>query len=193
MVGLPVFQIFNVHTDVDACSCIQGGCVDSVRQSATGSWHWKKNPLLHQGLEPTSMLLRAFQPAALPTELIPAPVPSPARHLCLPASPYPQHPWMQTRTIRPCCCCPNWPWSSHPAGPSAGPGPTSPLHSPASSSGSAQGECTRGGAPCSASADCLKHVRRLVDRRVGSAEQEHLLLKTELSTVKHGRHTGGRL
>ena len=31
---LPVFGIFKVRTDVDASDCTQGGCTDTVRQSA---------------------------------------------------------------------------------------------------------------------------------------------------------------
>ena len=33
-VWLPVFGVFNVRTDVDACDGTQGGCTDTVRESA---------------------------------------------------------------------------------------------------------------------------------------------------------------
>ena len=48
-----------------------GGCTDTVKESALKSWLWEKNPLLHQGLEPVSVLCLAFQSDDLPTELSP--------------------------------------------------------------------------------------------------------------------------
>ena len=44
--------------------------LDTIRESALEG-DWEKNPLLHQGLEPTSALPLAFQSDALPTELFP--------------------------------------------------------------------------------------------------------------------------
>ena len=70
MLWLPVFGIFNVLTDVDACDCTRG------LYRHCKSLHWKlalgeKNPLPHQGLEAASVLCLAFQSDALPTELSP--------------------------------------------------------------------------------------------------------------------------
>ena len=54
MVWLPVFEIFNVRTDVDACDCTRGLCGHRKRV-CTGSWLlWEINPLPHRGLEPAS-------------------------------------------------------------------------------------------------------------------------------------------
>ena len=53
MVRLPVFGIFNVHTDADTCDCMQG----LYRR--------------HHRLEPASVLHQAFQLDAPPTELSP--------------------------------------------------------------------------------------------------------------------------
>ena len=44
------------------------GCVDTVRESAPEA-DWKKNALLHQGLEPASVLCLAFQSDAVSAEL----------------------------------------------------------------------------------------------------------------------------
>ena len=68
MVWLPVFGIFNVCTDVDACNCTQGLCGHSKRV-CIWNWLWEKNPSPHQGLEPLSVLHLAFQSDALPTKL----------------------------------------------------------------------------------------------------------------------------
>ena len=67
---LPLFVIFNMRTDVDACDRTRGlyGHRDRI---CTGSWLWEKNPLPHRGLEPTSVLRLAFQSGALPTKLSP--------------------------------------------------------------------------------------------------------------------------
>ena len=62
-----MFGIFNVRTDVDA----HGSCTDTVRESALEVDCGKTNPLPHHGLEPASVLRRAFQSDALPTELSP--------------------------------------------------------------------------------------------------------------------------
>ena len=61
IVWLPVFRIFNACTDV-MHSAAHGGC--------TGSWLWQKNPLLHWGLEPASVLCLSIRHAtnsAIPT------------------------------------------------------------------------------------------------------------------------------
>ena len=51
---LPVFGIFNVRTDIDACDCTRGLCGHRKRV-CTGSWLlWEINPLPHRGLEPAS-------------------------------------------------------------------------------------------------------------------------------------------
>ena len=65
---LPVFEIFIVRTDVDACDCTRGLCGHRKRV-CTGSWLWEKSPLLHVGLEPASVLHLAFRLDGLPTEL----------------------------------------------------------------------------------------------------------------------------
>ena len=72
MVWLPVFGIFLVHTDVDACICTLG--LHGHRKTVcNGSWLWEKNPLPHWGLEPASVLHLAFQSDALTNWAIPAP------------------------------------------------------------------------------------------------------------------------
>ena len=68
MVWLPVFGIFNVHTDVDACDCTPG-LYGHRKRDCTGSWLWEKNPLPLRGLEPVSVLRLALQSDALPTKL----------------------------------------------------------------------------------------------------------------------------
>ena len=68
MVWLPVFGIFNVHTDLDACDCTQVGCTDALKEFALEG-DWEKNPLPHQGLEPMLVLCLAFHLGALPSEL----------------------------------------------------------------------------------------------------------------------------
>ena len=67
MVWLPVFGIFNVHTDVDACDCAQE-LYKHQRESATESWLLEKNPLLHLD-KSASVLHLAFQLDTLPPEL----------------------------------------------------------------------------------------------------------------------------
>ena len=59
MVPLPVFGIFNVHTDVGAAT-VHGGCTDTVRQSALKIDPGRKDPLPHKGLEPGSVLQPGF-------------------------------------------------------------------------------------------------------------------------------------
>ena len=44
MVWLPVFAIFNVCTDVDVCDSTQGGCADTVRESALEADSGRKIP-----------------------------------------------------------------------------------------------------------------------------------------------------
>ena len=68
MVWLPVFGIFNMHTDVDACDC-SPGMYGHRKRVCTGSWLWEKNPLPQRGLEPVSVLRLTLQSDALPTEL----------------------------------------------------------------------------------------------------------------------------
>ena len=46
VVWLPVFGIFNVHTDVDACDCTRG-LYGHRERVCTESWPWEKNPLPH--------------------------------------------------------------------------------------------------------------------------------------------------
>ena len=70
--GLPVFAIFNVHTDVDACDFTRG-LYGHRKRVCTGSWLWEKYPLPHQGLEPALVLELAFQPDALSLAIL-APV-----------------------------------------------------------------------------------------------------------------------
>jgi len=56
MVWLPVFGIFNVCTDVDACDCTRGLCGHRERV-CTESWLlWEINPLQDQGLEPAPVI-----------------------------------------------------------------------------------------------------------------------------------------
>ena len=45
-----------------------GGCTDTMKESAL-EVDWEKNPSLHQGLEPESVLRLAFQSDFLPTDL----------------------------------------------------------------------------------------------------------------------------
>ena len=61
--------IFNVRTDVGTCICTRG-LYGHRKRVCTGSALWEKNPLLHLGLDPTSVLHLAFQLDALPTELV---------------------------------------------------------------------------------------------------------------------------
>ena len=68
MVCLPLFPIFNVRTDVDACVCTRG-LYGHRKKIGTGSWLWEKNHLLYRGLEPVSVMRIAFQWKAVPTEL----------------------------------------------------------------------------------------------------------------------------
>ena len=84
MVWLPVFVIFNVRADVDACHCTQGlyghctgswlggkkiPCPDYNRNGWLGVKHQVTQALPHRGLEPASALRLALQSDALPTEL----------------------------------------------------------------------------------------------------------------------------
>ena len=68
VVWLPVFRIFNVCTDVDACDCTWG-LHGHRKRVCTESWVCEKNPLLHQGIEPSLVLHLAFLSDAVPTEL----------------------------------------------------------------------------------------------------------------------------
>ena len=62
---LPVFGIFNVQQML-MHAVAHRGCADSVTEV-----DWEKNPSLHRGLEPASVLRLAFQSDALPAELSP--------------------------------------------------------------------------------------------------------------------------
>ena len=55
---LPVFEIFNVRTDVGACNCTWE-LFKHRRRVCTGSQLWEENPLLHWGIEPLSVLCLA--------------------------------------------------------------------------------------------------------------------------------------
>ena len=68
MVWLPVFGIFNVSTNVDACDCTRG-LYGHRKRVCTESWLWEKNPLPHRGLELSSLCGWLFLPNALPSEL----------------------------------------------------------------------------------------------------------------------------
>ena len=57
---------YNMRTDVDACDCTWG-LYGPCKRVCTESRLWEKNPLLHQGLKPTSVVCLGFQPAAVPT------------------------------------------------------------------------------------------------------------------------------
>ena len=59
MIWLPVFGIFNVRSDADACDCTRGLCGHRQRVR-TESWPREKNPLPHPGLEPASVLRLAL-------------------------------------------------------------------------------------------------------------------------------------
>ena len=54
MVWLPVFGIFHVRTDVDACDCTRGLYGDR-NKVCTGSLLWEKCALPRRGLEPASV------------------------------------------------------------------------------------------------------------------------------------------
>ena len=56
---LPVLEIFNVHTDVDACSCTQG-LYNHRKIVCIGSSFWEQNPLLHWGPEAMSVYCTWF-------------------------------------------------------------------------------------------------------------------------------------
>ena len=80
---LPVCTVFScVQTTVYGCQCLRfltcaqllvhatahGGCTNTVRDPAcTKSWQWEKNPLLHRGLEPLSLLPLVLWSDVLPT------------------------------------------------------------------------------------------------------------------------------
>ena len=66
-IWLPVFGIFNVLVDVDACGYTLGD-VKHRKIFCTDSSLREKNPLLHRGIEPASVLCLAFRSNALPTE-----------------------------------------------------------------------------------------------------------------------------
>ena len=52
-VWVPVFRIFNTHTDVHACKCTRG-LYGHCTRACTESWPWEKNPLPQQGSKPAS-------------------------------------------------------------------------------------------------------------------------------------------
>ena len=101
-IWLPVFGIFKVHTDIDACDYTQGLCRHRKRVCAE-SWLWEKNHLPQRGLKPASVLcLLAFELQRQPTELFPTPgVCSP------PLPPTPSFSQVLPRTIR---RCESWRW-----------------------------------------------------------------------------------
>ena len=68
-VWLPMFGIFNVRTDVNACDCTRG-LYGHRKRVCTESELWEKNSLPHRGIEPASA---ACWFHALPTELPPRP------------------------------------------------------------------------------------------------------------------------
>ena len=49
------YRIFNVHIDVNACDCTRG-CTDTCERVCTESWLWEKNPLLHRGIKPATVV-----------------------------------------------------------------------------------------------------------------------------------------
>ena len=59
LLWLPVFGIFNVCTDVNACDCTWR-LYGHRKRVCTESWLWEKNPLPYQGLEPVSVLHLGF-------------------------------------------------------------------------------------------------------------------------------------
>ena len=52
------YEIFNVHTDVNACDCTRG-MYGHRKRVCTESWLWDKNPLPHRGIEPASATFRS--------------------------------------------------------------------------------------------------------------------------------------
>ena len=66
------FFISNVYTDVDACDCTRG-LYGHCERVCTRSWLWERNPLLHCGLKPASVLCLVFQQDSLPKWAIPVP------------------------------------------------------------------------------------------------------------------------
>ena len=66
---LPVFGIFNVHTDDDTCDCTRV-LYGHRKRVCTGSLPWDKNPLPYRGSNPSQYFAWLFsRPEALPTEL----------------------------------------------------------------------------------------------------------------------------
>ena len=66
-VSKPVFGDFQC---VHKRWCMRLHTVIAHRKRASHeSWHWEKNPMLHRGIKPASVLLLAFQSEALPAEL----------------------------------------------------------------------------------------------------------------------------
>ena len=59
IVWLPVFGIFNVCTDTDTCDYTHG-LYRHCERVCTESWLWEKNPMLHWGLKPVSVLHFVF-------------------------------------------------------------------------------------------------------------------------------------
>ena len=68
-IWLPVFGIFNVRTDVNACDC-RRGVYGHRKRVYTENWLWEKNSSPHGGIEPASAACRSD---ALPAELHPHP------------------------------------------------------------------------------------------------------------------------
>ena len=68
LVRLPVFGIFNMHTDADACVCTWG-LYEHCKRVCTDSWLGGKNPLRLQRIEPISLLCHVFWSDTLSAEL----------------------------------------------------------------------------------------------------------------------------
>ena len=97
MAWLPVFGIFNVLTDVDACNYTHG--LYSYRKRVCAeNWLWEKNPLPHLGHKPVSVLHLAFQWDTLATELFPPQIPTWIESVCWTIHcSQSQHPWERER------------------------------------------------------------------------------------------------
>ena len=97
MAWLPVFGIFNVLTDVDACNYTHGLYSYRKRVCAENRL-WKKNPLLYLGHKPVSVLRLAFQLDTLATELFPPQIPTWIESVCWTIHcSQSQHPWERER------------------------------------------------------------------------------------------------
>ena len=62
---------FLTCTQMSMPAIAHGGCTDNVRHSKLKVDSGSKNPLLHHGLEPESVLRLSFQSDAVPAELSP--------------------------------------------------------------------------------------------------------------------------